>query len=239
MTPERRALIAIGGSVFVAVMVTVIIVAFGVIPLPKFASLDDQPDSSIPGTIAYIVANENSCLFTVPAGGGNEKEVWCSRSFVESPEWTADGRVVLTDWSDTPSFVVIDVGSGDAIERIPIGDRPVPDTFGERRTRIDGAIVSTDGVGNGKSEVTVSLPDDSIQTILSVADAPDDYYFDQVQWSPDGAWVLVIDNAGRLMIVGADGTPEARILVEDVDGWGAQVAWYIADNDTYTITLPR
>ena len=40
-------------AVSVLAVVTVIIFVFGVIPLPEFSSLADQPDPSIPGTVPY------------------------------------------------------------------------------------------------------------------------------------------------------------------------------------------
>lgn len=237
MSPEKRTWISVGGAVLVVVVVTAIIFVFGVIPLPKYPSLADQPDPSIPGTVAYLVSDEDSCLFTVLASGDVQREIWCGRSYVQDPVWTSDGLLALTDWSSEGAWVLIDVSTGVQVARIPFGDEPIPDLTGERHERADGAFVSTEQYGNGTTEVNVRLPDGSLHTVLSVTDAPRDYHFAQVQWSPDGAWILVTDSAGRLLVVGADGTPGARILAEGLDGWGTQAAWYIPGDDTYTIDV--
>ena len=44
MTPERRAVVAVVAAISLLVVVTVIILTFGVIPLPDFPALADQPD---------------------------------------------------------------------------------------------------------------------------------------------------------------------------------------------------
>lgn len=244
MNADRRAVVSIVGAVLVLLLVTVIIVVFGVIPLPEFASLADQPDPSVPGTVAYLGVDEDPCLFTVQASGGEPHEVWCGREFVEFPVWSSDGLLVLTDWSAGPTYLLIDPATGTEVDRVPVGDQgaegePPPRRLDERRERADGAVVRTDGRGNGEAAVVVRFPDGSEQTIVSVKDAPADYYFYEAQWSPDGDWVLVTDNAGRLLIVGADGTPGARVLVAGLQDWGAQAAWYIPGNDTYTVDVKK
>ena len=242
MNPARRAVVSIVGAGLVVLLVMVIILVFGVIPLPDFPSLADQPDPSIPGTVAYVGFDGGPCLFTVPASGGETREVWCGREYVEFPMWSSDGLLVLNDWTVEPTYLVIDPVSGTEVDRLPIGDQgadaePIPYPLDKRRERADGAIVLVEGRGNGEAEVVVRLSDGSERMILSVTDAPSDYYFHESQWSPDGEWVLITDNAGRLLIVGANGTPDARVLVDDLQDWGAQAAWYIPGNDTYTVDI--
>ena len=243
MNADRRAVVSIVGAVVVLLLVTVIIVIFGVIPVPEFALLSDQPDPSIPGTVTYVGVDDDPCLFTVPASGGQPDEVWCGRESVEFPVWSSDGLLVLTDWSAEPTNLLIDPATGTQVDRVPVGDQgaegePPPRSLDERRERSDGAVVITDGRGNGEAAVVVRFLDGSEQTIVSVDDTPADYYFYDAQWSPDGEWVLVTDNAGRLLIVGADGTQAARVLVDGLQDWGAQAAWYIPGNDTYTVDIP-
>lgn len=244
MNADRRAVVSIVGAVLVLMLVTVIILVFGIIPLPEFASLADQPDPSIPGTVAYVGVDEDSCLLTVPASGGEPHEVWCGREFVEFPAWSPEGLLVLTDWSAEPTYLLIDPVTGTEVDRVPVGDpgaegEPPPRRLDERRERADGAVVRTDGRSNGEAAVVVRFLDGSEQTIVSVKDTAADYYFYEAQWSPDGEWVLVTDNAGRLLIVGADGTPGARVLIEGLQDWGAQATWYIPGNDTYTVDIKK
>ena len=247
MKSERRAIVSIVAAVSVLVAVTAIIFVFGVIPLPDFPSLAEQPDSSIPGTVAYL-AFENEfgnepCLVTVPASGGRVVEwVWCGRQYVEFPSWTADGLLVVVDYTAQPSYLLIDPATGTAVDRIPQDNQPgepvpLPYSSTVRQERPDGARVRTDGGRGGDASVVVRINGED-QTILSVENAPSDYSFIDVQWSPDGAWVLVSDTAGRLLIVGADGNPGARVLVDGLQPYGAQAAWYIPGNTTYTVEIP-
>jgi len=241
MTPERRAVVAIVAAGSVLVIVTVIILVFGVIPLPHFPALTDQPDPSIPGTVAYMEYDETPCLFTVPASGGEGQEAWCGREYVEFPAWTADGLLVVTDWQAEPTYVLIDPVTGTEVDQVPAGDQladgPLPYSGQDRQERGDGAKVHTEGLRGGTSSVVVRL-DGQDQTILSIEGAPSDYRFYAAQWSPDGEWVLVSDTEGRLLIVGADGTPGARVLVDRLEEWGPQAAWYIPGHDTYTVDIP-
>jgi hypothetical protein len=229
--------------VTVILVVAVVILVFGVIPLPDYPALADQPDPAIPGTVAYMEYEEEPCIFTVPASGGEGREVWCGREFVEFPVWTADGLLVVTDWMAEPVYVLIDPATGEEVDQVPAGDledfdaRPLPYPGSSRQERADGAQLRTEGIRGGKSSVVVRL-DGQDQTILAIEDAPSDYRFYEAQWSPDGEWVLVSDTEGRLLIVGADGNPGARILVDDLDEWGPQAAWYIPGNDTYTVDIP-
>ncbi len=243
MNPQRRAVVSIVAAVSVLTLVTAVIFVFGVIPLPDFPSLADQPDPSIPGTVAYVEFGDTQCLTTVPASGGDTREVWCSMNYVEYPSWTADGLLVVLDDNAEPTYLLIDPNTGTEVERIPQGNQtgeepgPLPYPSNVRQERADGAMVFTEGFRGGESSVIVRL-DGTDQTILTVEDAPSDYSFIDTQWSPDGEWVLVSDSEGRLIIVGADGNPGARILMDGLERYGAQAAWFIPGNDTYTVEVP-
>jgi len=243
MTPKRRAIVSIVAAVSVLVVVTVIIFVFGVIPLPDYPSLADQPDPSIPGRVAYVEFDEEPCLFIVPASGGDAQEVWCGRQYIEYPSWSSDGLLLVMDYTAEPTYILIDPATGNEVDRVRVEDTNVPGAEplrygpGIRYERPDGATVITAGRRSGESTVEVQLPGGESRTILSVEDAPADYQFVDVQWSPDGEWVLVSDTEGRLLIVGADGTPGARVLVDGLQQYGAQAAWYIPGNDTYTVEI--
>ncbi len=242
MKPERRAIVSIVGAVSVLAVVTAVIFVFGVIPLPDFPPLADQPDPSIPGTVAYVEFGDTQCLTTVPASGGDPREVWCSMNYVEYPSWTADGLLVVLDYNAEPTYLLIDPSTGTEVDRVPQGNQPdptvpLPYPSDTRTERPDGARVRIEGSRDGATSVIVRV-DGSDQTILSVEGAPSDYSFVEAQWSPDGAWVLASDTEGRLLVVGADGSPGARVLVDGLRQYGAQAAWYIPGNATYTIEVP-
>ena len=241
MTPERRAVVSIVGAVSVLVVVTAIILIFGVIPLPDFVSLVGRPDPSIPGVVAYIDSIETPCVFTVPASGGDQHAVWCGRDYVDFVAWTEDGLLTVTDWSTGPAHLLIDPATGTEVDRVAVSeqfDPPERLPNPKSQERADGSILRTDRDRQGTASVVV-FRDGTSQTILSVEGAPGDYRFNQAQWSPDGAWVLVSDSAGRILIVGADGSPTGRVLADGLDEWGPPTAWYIPGNPTYTVEIPR
>jgi hypothetical protein len=240
MKAEQRAIVSIVAAVSVLVVVTVIIFVFGVIPLPDFPSLADRPDPSIPGTIAYVVHARESCIHTVPASGGTATEVWCGQ-YADLPGWTPDGLLVVTDYFAEPVYVLIDPATGTEIDRVRIGTGsdggPEPYPYDRRRQRPDGAVVFTDWKGDGAATVRVRFADGTERTILSVEDAPRDYNFSDAQWSPDGNRLLISDSAGRLIIANLEGTANPRVVVEGLETWAGNAAWYIPGNDTYTVDV--
>lgn len=241
MTPRRRTVMAVVASVLVLAAVTAVIFVFGVIPLPDFPSLADRPDPSIPGTVAYVVHERESCIMTVPASGGVPREVWCG-GYADVPTWTAGGLLVVTDYFAEPVYVLIDPATGREVDRVPIetGTDGAPKTYPYdlRRRRPDGAVVFTDWARDGAAVVRVRFADGSERTILSVENGPRDYNFPDAQWSPDGSRLLISDSAGRLIVAGVEGNPDPRVLVEGLETWAFGAAWYIPGYDTYTIDVP-
>ena len=206
MTPERRAVISIVAAVSVLVIVTVAILVFGVIPLPDFPSLADQPDPSIPGTVAYVEYDETPCLFTVPASGGAGREAWCGREYVEFPAWTSDGLLVVTDWAGAPTYVLIDPTTGTEVDQVPAADGvdagPPAYPGVEKQKRADGATVHTEGIRGGESAVIVRLSSGEDQTILSV---------EKGKYTPSVALALCL---ARLVELG-DAPEELLALIEE------------------------
>ena len=94
------------------------------------------------------------------------------------------------------------------------------------------------------------MPTGEERTLLRV-EAGKRYLFEDVQWSPDGEWVLIRDSEGNLLVIGAKGRPASRALVSDaafqpvVDHLGpyklvatGPLAWLIPQNPTYTVSTP-
>jgi hypothetical protein len=238
-----RAIAAIVAAAVVVIAAIVIILTVGLVPLPDLPSLADDPDPAIPGTIAYVHGTwEDACIAIVPAGGGESSDVWCDRQPPEVVAFTPDGLLLVSGWFDPPidargpAILVIDPQTGEQVDEV-IAEHRVPDRWTADRTRReDGTVLRPDAPERGVAELRVGAPGEQPQTILRL-EGPRDYEFIETQWSPDGAWILAVDSRGRLLIVGADGTPAARLLTEtDGDQWLAtRVAWWIPDNAIYTV----
>ena len=247
MKSERRAIVSIVAAVSVLVVVTAIIFVFGVIPLPDFSVPGRTARPVDPGHRGVSGIRQRIRQRTLSGHRARFRRrlvewVWCGRQYVEFPSWTADGLLVVVDYTAQPSYLLIDPTTGTEVDRIPQDNQPgepvpLPYPSTVRQERPDGARVRTDGGRGGDASVVVRINGED-QTILSVENAPSDYSFIDVQWSPDGAWVLVSDTAGRLLIVGADGNPGARVLIDGLQPYGAQAAWYIPGNTTYTVEIP-
>jgi dipeptidyl aminopeptidase/acylaminoacyl peptidase len=230
----RRTALALVVAGVVVVGTIVGIVVAGHVPLPAMPSLADAPDPSVPGTIAFARGDwEAACLATVPAGGGDVTSLRCSSRMPEALAWTIDGDLAVTMWDEPspfdegPQLTIVDPATGEDVDR-PLVREPV-DWASDRRVRDeDGARLVVVPNGDGEISLRVRLADGTT-TDLAHLTGPRDYGIVSVQWSPDGAWVLAMDTRGRLFLVGADGTPGPRLLV-DAGGREAPVvlpAWWI------------
>lgn len=240
----RREVIAIAGAAAVVIVTLAVILLFGLVPLPSFPNLQDQPDLSIPGTVALVRSErERQCLATVPAGGGAVTDLRCTDA------WFATGGVAWTEQGDLttvlygpgqPEVVLIDGESGEELDRAPATD-PDPDPAiawqRERQERADGSRLLLSGGAGGQAAVRVRDPDGRSRDLLAV-EGPEDYRFTSAQWSPDGDWVLVADSRGRLLVIADDGDPGARILATADGDIGMAFAWYIPGEPTFTVSEP-
>lgn len=238
MNTRTRAVVAAMTSTIVLVAVTGVILYFGFIPLPEFPSLAERPDRAIPGTMAFSSSGEEGyCIHTMLASGGPVHDVTC-RGPSGPLGWTAQGELVAGDFSgDRFELVVLDPEAGFELRRFPSADgAPLG---GDRSVRGDGARIVVEALAEGSSQVLV-VEGGVRRTVLMVSSAPRDYYLRSwgQQWSPDGAWIAVWDSEGRLLLMGATGTPEARMLV-DADEFHGDAAWFIAGNPTYTVEVPE
>ncbi|NNC39189.1 MAG: hypothetical protein HKN95_00745 [Acidimicrobiia bacterium] len=231
MTDSRKVLISVVASVVVIGLVVGLVLTFAIIPLPDFPSLADDPDPSIPGTVAFARWDDGDlCVWTVPASGGEASEVLCDNNigFGEiSPGWTPDGLLVVEQFGPNREvFRVVDPETGETIDRISFEetgayDGPVGRDFVATQ---DGLSVYVNG-DRGEPQLILEVPSGSERIVLEV-EGPADYRFDWARLSPDGEWILVQDSEGRVLIVSPDGDPNARILTDDVDSWMA-ASWYI------------
>jgi hypothetical protein len=222
----KRAVVAVSASVVVIIAVLVVVLVFGVIPLPDYPSLADHPDASIPGSVAFITEGDPPCLGVVSASGGPSTELRCGVVEMGTLGWTSDGLIITIDFSSsTPLYLLVDPASGEIVDTVPADvNEPKPLVWESQSTRADGAVLLTDGA-RGTTTVKVRLPNQDPVPILT-ADGPHDYSFTTATWSPDGQWVLVVDSEGRILVVGENGTPTARVLVQSASPW-MNATWYI------------
>lgn len=242
-TRPAGATAAIVAAAAVVIAAVAIILTVGLVPLPELPSLADDPDPALTGTVAYVHGTyDDACIALIPAGGGEARDAWCGTQAPDVIAFTPEGLLVVSGWFESPmqpegpTLLVIDPRTGAEVDEIRLDGR-IPGSWPPERTlRDDGALLRTGSRDPGVAELRVSVPGGSADTIAQLQ-GPRDYAFVEAQFSPDGSWVLAVDSRGRLVIVGADGTPEARLLAEtDGDRWLAtRVAWWIPDSATYTV----
>ncbi len=227
------AAVAVSGVVLAAVVA--VIVVFGFIPLPEFASLVEAPNPAIQGTVAFL--GDNGCISVVPASGGPAREVSCD--WPGPLAWTPAGTLVVFDYLGATYMVEIDPDTGAELRRSPAPDVEPFLLTGDRTVRADGARIVVDSDFEGSADAYVVGSDGSRTSVIAVEGAPRDYHLLDwgVQWSPDGRWIAIWDTEGRLLVAGDLGAPDARVLV-DVEDASGEAAWYIPGETTYTVELP-
>lgn len=241
-TPRHRPAIAIAGAAVVVVVTILMILVFGLVPVPSFPSLAEEPDPSVPGTVAFVRSDqEQQCLSIVPAGGGEITDLQCTTEWygLEALAWTPDGALAAAAYAGgAPEVAVFDTTTGEEVDRVAVGDPdPVAAWQRERQERDDGSRLLLSGGVGGEATLRVRDPDGSRRDLIHV-EGPRDYRFTAAQWSPDGAWVLVADTRGRLLVVAAEGDPNPRTLVAGRGDVPQGFAWYVPGETAYTFEPP-
>jgi hypothetical protein len=206
--------------------------------VPSFPSLEETPDPTLHGTVAYL--GDGNCIRIVAAGGGPSKQVMCLPSQdvavaerlgkEQGPQlvWRPDGRLEVTMFRMTdppgPDFdagwqKVVDVRSG-AVEDVPASAVPsTADRTTQPATDPDGRRISwTSDPASGR--ISVRLDDHGNTRTLLSARGPGEYTYGLAAafWSPDWSWVAADD--GRILVITPDDAV-TRVLVEPADsGFG-------------------
>lgn len=241
---DRRRRFAALLAAGVALAVMAVIWAFGVAPLPDYRELAEKPNPGIPGEVAFV-RWDGPCLYTVPAAGGREREILCGGSpgtalpgFDGPIAWTDDGRILVMAFGSLgPHAIVVDPARGRPAERIRLEEMPPSgfygDRWGNRMARPDGTRIR---LGFGfRDEATVAIqPREAATREILRVDGPYRYGFAEGEWSPDGAWLLLKDTKGRLIIVTAREGAAPRLLAERVSG---PFAWRMPGVPTYSVNL--
>jgi hypothetical protein len=235
MIDRKRFRIAIGVSVVLVVAVVASVLAFGVIPTPKFKTITEAPLPGLTGQIAYLssVSDEDShvCADVLNVMTGVEKTLGCNFGAESQLTWLTDGRLAVEDVdysiSDTSTANVsiynVATGTVDTTFR-------APSTIGG----VSGALTSTEvETGDG-----ASLTDPNGKTLVKVR-APRDYSFDSVEASPDGKFLLIEDSNNRLLVATQDGKNIRQLHAESNNYYDLTSAnpWYQSGQTANTQTL--
>jgi hypothetical protein len=241
---KQRQTVAILIATAISVAVVGVIVGFGRALPTSFPSLRDEPDATIPGSVAFLRGREESpCVFVVEARGGEPREVHCTHLAywsIDTLAWTPGGDLVLKGYSDRGErTLVLDTATGrvkDEIEPtdVPLGRVPA-DLHGleqARQIRSDKTAIDLGNQDGEESSVRTREPNGTARTIFR-ASGGREYRFTEAQWSPDEEWILVADSEERLIVTAADGEPGPRVLAEDA----SKAAWFIPGDTTYTFAI--
>ena len=226
---------AVGAAALTVGVVAALIVVFGYIPLPSFPDLRAEPDPSIPGEVAYLGYDEGPCLYVVAASGAEARRLRCDLGEIAWVAWTDQGRLLVASHGVREfDMVLVDPDTGETlgtvVDTVPVEaaffdiDRTLhPDRGRLQVERVDDRIVlwARESSGETTEIVTISWRGD---------------YFiwgGEVQWSPDGHWVLALDSASRLIVVAADGSGGPYLLAEDAFA----PAWYVPGFDLYALDV--
>ena len=237
--PRRRArpVIIVMVVVGVAVAVAVIVVAVQLLKAatwqePAYPSLQENPDPSVHGTVAYL-SDDTNCVRIIAAGGGRSQEVYClpeqdvekalkglgkeqgPQLVVARPAGSSSPMFRMTD-PPGPSFEpgwqkIVDVRTGE-VENVPDSDAPGEanrDAASPGECRRAAARADRRGDGRARARGRLRLP-----TLLSVDVPPEQAYgMPAAFWSPDGEWIAADD--GRLLVIVPDDPPVIRVLTDE------------------------
>ncbi len=242
---ERRLVVAVVASAVIVVVVAALVALYGVRNPPDFPSLAEQPDPSIPGTIAWTspsAADERGpCVHAATPATGEVSEVACLSAelhWLHRIVWTSEGEIVAIGRrvpDEQQTAVVVDLDG----QVVTVGTVPPTAALDDQRTREDGARVRTGAPGPDVSTVEVSEADGRVWTAVRVEARA--YRFRHVKWSPDGEWLLITDSEGRLLVAPADEDAEVRLLTDDLMGPAMSephgVAWYVPGETANVVTV--
>jgi hypothetical protein len=217
--------VALAGVVAVAALVVSELREYAT-PPPEFASLVDQPDRSLRGTVAYYDLDAG-CVRVVAAAGTPSKDVLCFAGVEDEtgPQlaWRADGRLEVTvfRWpAEQPLGAgwqkLVDVRTG-KVDEVPAAQVPTTPTKTPVPAVGPGGARVTATAKAGR--ITVELTDaNGTRALLAAKGSPEYQVAGDPVWSPAGGWIVLHD--GRLLLITVADPPVTRILAARPGGVG-------------------
>jgi Tol biopolymer transport system component len=149
---------------------------------------------------AVIAVARPSGTWLIPSDGGTPRRLDDTPTY--SVSWSPDGRRLVAGAGGTTA-VVLRIADGSMLAEIPMGFRP------PAWSPVDDRIALSDA----DARVIVVDPDGTDSVVI------DDYGYN-VTWSPDGAQLLYVQDAGstawRLLSADADGSGTPTVIVDAV-----------------------
>jgi hypothetical protein len=232
----RRPVLIVGAVLLVVVLTFVGFAAVRdlqrqALPTPTFPSLEDAPDDSLLGTVAFISEAKHSddrrrqaCARVVLASGAASRDVYCWA--IDEPAqatavWTDDGRLLVTSFRkpqgegvpepEWAKYADVATGRVDDVPADRLGDGAEP-SLGPRTNREGQRLLLESG--GGEAVIHLFGPGDEERNLLEVTNANPEWSIQAGPvWSPDFAWVMSWD--ASLLITTTSDTPRTRTLAQE------------------------
>ncbi|HSK23124.1 MAG TPA: hypothetical protein VK906_08115 [Egicoccus sp.] len=206
---QRSRVLLVAAAVLVVVTV-VLVVVFGVQRPPELATLAAQPSDGPSTAVAWMAWDGDEACVNIARPSGEVTTPWCSAAGGEVVRWS-DGDLVVRTWETGERLRTLDPDDGRATgwlaaERDPAGHDPIPDAAWSER---DDGTLTVREIGSDR--------------VLWQVEAPERYTVQSSALSADGAWIAMVDSAGRLLVVPADGSAPPRVWADEVPAWPAPV----------------
>lgn len=218
MSERRR---AVGSAVAAVAMFAVavgVILLWGRTTPPQLPSLAEQPEPRLEAAVAYIAegSGEQPCVVVVDLSDGSRDVRGCPDVDLSEATVSDDGRTVRAVGRHPAGRLELTFDAdGLASRRLVTGDEaPRAEQLPEphRAQRADATRVVT-GYGDDRAEVTVFDADGRVRAQRRFDGG--DYAITRARWIGDGEWLVLFDNAGRLLVADEQ-LGEARVVANDV-----------------------
>jgi len=195
----------VAGAALIA-LVAGLVLAFGVMRPPPLDSIAERGVTP-PGSVALLQWDgEGGCLaIHVIRPDGTSRASDCDSSLTAIVGWTVDG-VMVTAWLDNGQ----ELRTYDPRTLKMVSSRAIS----EGKTAGAGDGIGTETSSNG----TMTIYWGADYHVLWRVDAPSNYRVESGTPSPDGRWFALMDSAGRLLLVPADGSASPTVWAEGVGG---------------------